>query len=173
MVIHDATLERTTQLQGAVAERTMAELRGAIPSLAEVLDAMPDDRGLLIEIKPVADAALVSAVIEQSRGRRCVIQSFDAQNVRWAMEQNVPTALLVETEDALAEAAGGDWQSLNIATGLLTSPAIVGLRQRGASIGVWTINTEQDIRSACQFGVDRIITDNPMLARKITEISTR
>jgi glycerophosphoryl diester phosphodiesterase len=145
----------------------MRELMGAVPTLGEVLEAMPGDRAMLIEVKPVANAALVRAVIEQSRGRRCVIQSFDAQNVRWAIGQDVPAALLVETEDALMEASGGDWQSLNIAGNLLASPAIGGLRRRGASIGVWRINTEQDIRGVHQFGVDRIITDNPILARKI------
>jgi glycerophosphoryl diester phosphodiesterase len=101
-VIHDDTLDRTTDLTGAVRDLTMDEIREAdagarftrpddagfpfrgrglrVPTLPEVLEWLPDGIGLVIEIK-ARDAA--DAVIEAVRdhpvrgdGRLAVI-SFD------------------------------------------------------------------------------------------------
>ena len=81
VVIHDATLERTTQAQGAVVERTLAQLQALdaayhwpfagrdpvyrgqglhIPSFAEVLERYPQQR-LLVELK-TADETLARNV---------------------------------------------------------------------------------------------------------------
>lgn len=99
VVMHDPTLERTTDRQGAVAAHTWSELsradagaqfspdggrsfpwrnRGAgIPTLAEVLDtfALP----LLIEIKsPSTQDAVRRVLLEHGAVDRCVIASADA-----------------------------------------------------------------------------------------------
>ena len=100
-VIHDDTLDRTTEGTGSVADLTMADLRrldaGArfadasggtpfagkgltIPTLPEVLDWLPDGVGLVVEIKA---RAAVPAVVEALRGRpvrdegRASVISFD------------------------------------------------------------------------------------------------
>lgn len=99
VVIHDATVGRTTGATGAVAAMTLAELRtldaGAtftrdggrsfpyrergitISTLAEVLEAT-DDVPLLIEIKTVAAAAATRRAIEAAGSEaRCIVASFD------------------------------------------------------------------------------------------------
>jgi glycerophosphoryl diester phosphodiesterase len=101
VVHHDPTLERTTDGRGAVAARTLAELRrldaGAgftldagrsypyrgrgvvVPTLAEVLGAFPA-LPLLIEIKTATASAAVRAEIERhGASARCVVASFDAR----------------------------------------------------------------------------------------------
>ena len=101
-VIHDDTLDRTTDRTGAVSEMTMDEIREAdagarftlptdgshpfagkgltVPTLPEVLEWLPAPSGLVIEIKARAAAdAVVEAVGGQSvqaDGRLSVI-SFD------------------------------------------------------------------------------------------------
>jgi len=87
-VIHDETLERTTDRTGRVADLTMAEIRQAdagatfarpgdsghpfaarglrVPTLPEVLDWLPDGVGLVVEIKALAAA---DAVVEAVRNR--------------------------------------------------------------------------------------------------------
>jgi glycerophosphoryl diester phosphodiesterase len=101
-VIHDDTLDRTTDRTGAVAELTLDEIRKAdagagfarpddsgfpfagrglrVPTLPEVLDWLPESTGLVIEIKARAAAdAVVEAVAghaAQRDGRLSVI-SFD------------------------------------------------------------------------------------------------
>ncbi|MGI8999069.1 MAG: glycerophosphodiester phosphodiesterase [Candidatus Limnocylindria bacterium] len=101
-VIHDDTLDRTTDMTGPVVERTMDEIREAdagatftrsgdsgypfagrgltVPTLPEVLAWLPDAVGLIIEIKARAAAdAVVDAVRDhpvRMSGRLAVI-SFD------------------------------------------------------------------------------------------------
>lgn len=101
-VIHDGTLDRTSDRTGAVAALTMDEIREAdagarfvrpdesgfpyagrglrVPALPEVLDWLPDTSGLVIEIKAraAADAVVVAVSDHSARadGRLSVI-SFD------------------------------------------------------------------------------------------------
>ena len=101
-VIHDETLDRTTDRTGRVAERTMDQIREAdagatfarpgdsglpfagrgltVPTLAEVLAWLPGAVGLVIEIKARAAAdAVVAAVAGHPvrEGGRLVVISFD------------------------------------------------------------------------------------------------
>jgi glycerophosphoryl diester phosphodiesterase len=89
-VIHDETLERTTDLTGAVASMTLKELRAAdagfrfeapdgtfpfrgkgltIPTLAEVLKWLPDGTGLVVEVKAPAATAPAIKALRSSRVR--------------------------------------------------------------------------------------------------------
>lgn len=100
-VVHDDTLDRTTDRTGRVAELTMARIREAdagatfarpgdsgfpfaerglaVPTLPEVLDWLPDGIGLVIEIKARAAAdAVVDAVRDHGiREGRLAVISFD------------------------------------------------------------------------------------------------
>ncbi len=100
-VIHDDTLDRTTDRRGPVAERTMVEIREAeagfefrrpgdsgtpfaargltVPSLDEVLAWLPDGIGLVVEIKAVAAADAVVEALKPHPVRtsdRCAVISF-------------------------------------------------------------------------------------------------
>jgi glycerophosphoryl diester phosphodiesterase len=163
VVIHDDTLDRTTTLSGPVAAMSSGALAGVIPTLRQVIEAMPGGGGLMVEIKP-PDQALVNIVLDQTRGIRCVIQSFAAQNLRWA-RQYQPAAelvLLVENETALA-AADEHWTAVHVEHRLLQSPAVAELHRRGVKIGAWTVNTRDDVLRAARFGAYAIITDDPMM----------
>lgn len=125
-VIHDDTLDRTTDRTGAVGELTMDEIRQAdagarfarpddaglpfrghglrVPTLPEVLDWLPDRIGLVIEIKARAAAdAVVEAVQDhavRSDGRLAVI-SFDEAAIERVREldREIKTGyLLVPTQ---------------------------------------------------------------------------
>jgi glycerophosphoryl diester phosphodiesterase len=97
VVIHDFTLDRTTDSRGPVAPHTMAELRkidaGAqftldggrtfpfrgqgvrIPALADVLAAFPK-MPLLVELKePRAQEAVRRVLLDQAAAERCVVAS--------------------------------------------------------------------------------------------------
>ena len=124
-VIHDATLERTTDLTGAVAEMPMDAVRAAdagyrfqtddgafpysgqglrVPTLPEVLDWLPDGTGLVVELKSrdAADAtvaALRDSLVAQS-GLAMVI-SFDEQAIDHVrdLDATLPTGLLLVPYD--------------------------------------------------------------------------
>lgn len=124
-VIHDETLDRTTDRVGPVAVRTMDEIREAdagatftdpggdhpfadrglkVPTLDEVLTWLPEGIGLVIEIKARAAAdAVVAAVADhavRASGRLAVI-SFDEASIDRVREldPDIRTGyLLVPTE---------------------------------------------------------------------------
>ena len=120
-VIHDATLERTTDLTGAVAEMTMEAVRGAdagyrfgaddethpyrgqglrVPTLPEVLEWLPDGVGLVVELKSrdAADAT-VAALHDSTVGKAglATVFSFDEQAIDRVREldEALPTGLLL------------------------------------------------------------------------------
>ena len=100
-VIHDETLERTTDRTGRVADLTMDEIREAdagatfsrpddsgfpfaergltVPTLPEVLAWLPDGVGLVIEIKAraAADAVVDAVQAHPVRDGRLAVISFD------------------------------------------------------------------------------------------------
>lgn len=104
-VIHDDTLDRTTDATGAVASMTMEQVQQAdagarfagpqddypfrgrgltVPTLPEVLDWLPDGLGLVVEIKARGAA---DAVVVALRGRpvrdeeRVSVISFDERSI--------------------------------------------------------------------------------------------
>ncbi len=112
VVIHDATVDRTTDGSGRVGEMTLEALRnldagyhwtpddGAsypyrgmglkVPSFDEVLSALTDTR-MIIELKAVSDAsrARFSGVIGSSPNpERKVIASFQAESVKYIRANN-------------------------------------------------------------------------------------
>lgn len=184
VLMHDAKLERTTQAKGPVAERKWSELRALrlknpdgtlskcrVPSLQEVLAAMPAGCGLLIEVKPADDEKLVREVLRLAKKRRVVIQSFDMPNVRHALRlaKDMPTACLVGKPERLDEALAGDWPALNIEFKMLNEDVMRRARAAGKSLGVWTVNEPEDIGRVLDAGITLIITDQPERVRALSQ----
>jgi glycerophosphoryl diester phosphodiesterase len=124
-VIHDDTLERTTDGSGAVAGYRMDELRGfdagarfegpdggnpfagkglRIPTLPEVLDGLPDGVGLVVEIKARTAVEATVAALRDTAVRRAghaSLISFDQPSIDHAHELDPELTtgyLLVPTE---------------------------------------------------------------------------
>ena len=104
VLLHDPTLDRTTDAHGPVAARTLAELRGVdagarftrggqvfpwrgrgvgIPTFDEAVDALPRDLPLIIELKTAAAAPLVrEAIARHGLAHRSIVAAFDADWTR-------------------------------------------------------------------------------------------
>jgi glycerophosphoryl diester phosphodiesterase len=105
VMFHDATLERTTDGQGPLAQRTLAELKAldagarftpdggrsfpwrgrgvCVASFDEVIDGLPRDLPCIIELKtPAATEPLRQAVRRHGIQRRIIVAGFDAQSTR-------------------------------------------------------------------------------------------
>ena len=119
VVLHDATLDRTTTGTGAVGERTLADLarlrlRAAdgsptgeiVPTLAQLLDLVgPSRAGLLLEIKagpgrqryPGIEDRALALVRDRRLLARTVVMAFEPGTVLRVreLEATVPTAALI------------------------------------------------------------------------------
>ena len=192
IIIHDATLERTTDGIGRVVARTSRDLaalrlRGGagetVPRLAEMLDVF---RGSpvapRIEIKEDADGrsypGLVGRVLSDLdrsglRGRSWII-GFDAPTmaevaaagglagVAWLLERNTWRALGLRGVIAVAKTYG--FPEIGVHEALIDSDACAVLRAADIGVSVWGANHEASIRRMLGLGVDLLATDDPPLA---------
>src|SRR5690349_12476749 len=103
VVIHDRTVDRTTDGTGHVGDLTLDEVRALdagswfspayagvrVPLLADVLDLLRESQ-VLLEIKPPATLEQVKVIVEMVADRglldRTVVQSFDPAVVRVVRE---------------------------------------------------------------------------------------
>jgi glycerophosphoryl diester phosphodiesterase len=178
IVIHDDTLDRTTDGTGPVAQATTASLRPRrlrradgslseerLPTLAEVLRIMPAGCGLLLEIKPALAKELLATMQRVVGNHRVTVQSFHRAVAEDARSIATRTEWL--TEEPLSAGDLPKCGGINIRHDLLDSAALRRVREAGMSIGVWTPNSEPDLRRAIELGVDSIISDEPLLARQL------
>lgn len=197
-LIHDETLDRTTNLTGPVAAKTMAQIRrgdagyhfeGAdgsfpfrgkklkVPTLAEVLDWLPEGVGLVVEIKareavaPTIELLRGSAV--RAAGALSVI-SFDEQTLDEVhrLDPEVPTGYLLvpyqTVEPALTfavekgHAAIHPWE---VDLGLDPAPLLALARAYGRLVGCYVVNDPERMRQLAALGLWGFVTDLPGVAR--------
>ena len=77
VLMHDATVDRTTSGHGAVAEMTFGEIRALdyakVPTLDEAMDLAQAPRGVYLDCKQVAPEALVNAIARHGMAGRVVV----------------------------------------------------------------------------------------------------
>ena len=182
VVMHDWTLERTTDGAGAVRERTLAEIRqldagawfGAtfrgtrVPTLAEVLSAV--SLAVNVELKPVGDDGLEAralAVVESAGAlERVVFSSFEAgalERLR-ARSARAPLAVLWDTgpiADAVARAERVGARALHLRKDRVTPEALAGAAAAGLPVRAWTVNERGEMDRLVAAGVEGVFTDFP------------
>lgn len=105
VLLHDPTLDRTTDAAGPVAARTLADLRtvdagarfttdrgrtfpwrgrgAGIPTFDEAVEALPRDLPIIIELKtPAAALPLRDAIARHGLARRVIVAGFDPASTR-------------------------------------------------------------------------------------------
>lgn len=189
VIIHDETLDRTTTGTGPVWQRRWEELlplqlRNAdgtvygaqLPTLHDLVQLagrMNPPPGLLVEIKPANNPKFVKRTIELLDGacERWVIQSFDEENLIHALSRDpkTPLAFLVEDRPSLERGIANGWKSINADHQLLDAATVHRMKDAGVTVGTWTVNEEADLRRVMDLGVQWIITDEPVLARKLLQ----
>lgn len=197
VVIHDATIDRTTNGSGAVSELTVEELKAfdagswfkkeytgeRLPLLEEVFDHTPAHIVINIEVKGSYNQQLEPALIEllkkKNRMDTVVVSSFDWKSLRYLkeLEPQIKIGLLynlrLDHHDKLPEAAGTDVYSLHPNAAKLDPQDIQRAQSANLLVYLWTINSEEQMRSALEASVDGIITDYPgKLKALITEINS-
>ncbi len=172
VVIHDPTVERTTNGSGVVAEMTLEELQvldagaGArIPTLAEVLDVVASQCHVDIEVKAVAAAETVLREAERRHSLRWAMSSFDHDVLRFVRSRSREIELwpLVTEVSADALAAVRELISpvLAIADRGLTRDVVSELRALDIGVWVWTVNEPHRARTLASWSVESVCTDDP------------
>lgn len=187
VILHDATVDRTTNGTGAVEDLTLAELQALdagswfsrdfagtrIPRLAEFLDllaAYPDARAL-IELKEYWSAEEIGVVLGDVYLRgvqdRVVFAGFHLGTVQNLGEAAPAIPRVIIRRDLPADPVG--LAAFYGAVAIMTSPwsletypdAVAEMHEAGYGVLVYTLNSEKRWREATSYGVDGIVTDEP------------
>jgi glycerophosphoryl diester phosphodiesterase len=182
VVIHDWTLDRTTDGSGPVAARSLAELRALdaggwfasafsgerVPTLAEVLAEVR--LAINVELKPLGDDGLEAsalAVVEMAGAlERVVFSSFEMtalERLR-ARSRAATVAVLWETdsmEEAIRHMERVDARALHLRKDGATPAALDAAARRAIPVRVWTVNEPADFARLATARVDGIFTDFP------------
>lgn len=173
VILHDPTVDRTTDGKGAVADLALADLQrldaggGRIPTVAELLGAVGTRTVVLLELKvPAAADAVVAAIRETGAFDRAVVRTPDRALLR-RLRAAEPRLLLGTMSADLDVLDLGLAAFTPLKNELLTSDAVG--RLHAAGIAVWGTNTNDEavMRRLAEVGVDGVITDRPELLFKV------
>ncbi len=198
VVIHDDTLDRTTDGSGPVANLTLAQLKQLqagfrarfgtefageqIPTLEEVFAELGQRALINVELKqdPSPGRRLAEQVVALIHahpvGRRVLLSSFyydNLQRVRQA-DPALPVGLLYDPTGPgrILQAwlrPGVRAEAHHPYYRLVGALTLRWYRRRGYRVNVWTVNAEADLRRLMRLGVDGLITDRPDVAVRLRE----
>ena len=182
VVIHDATLDRTTSGRGDLSRKSFAELRALdagqgerIPTLREVFETVDRRAFINIELKGRRTAGPVGALIAEfveQRGWRYedfVVSSFHRAELRAMSDPRIPIALLLTrpTRLSMLSARSVRARFVNPALRYVTRRFVEDAHRRGLRVFVYTVNEPADIARMREWGVDGVFTDYPERALEI------
>lgn len=194
VVIHDFSLETTTDGHGLVGTKTRAELQALdagswfdpvfaeqrIPTLPQVVEAVGQRLLLNIELKTarLVDSDLAKAVVriieENHLLDRVVISSFNHLALRKIRQLNpwIPIGLLYSPDMPLP--LRRTWlrpllrpEALHPYYEMIDAQAIRWAKERGYRIHTWTVDDPGTMWKLMRLGVDLIITNRPDLLSQV------
>jgi len=175
VVIHDWKVDRTTTGRGFVYELDFDYIRSldagqwytkdfigeVVPTLEEVLDILPNDMMLNIEIK---DTARIDNII---------VSSFHHDKIKrlQELEPKLKLALLTDSEfieiEKYLSTNGLKSYSYHPEINLISKEDVEILHKNGVKVFVWTVNKEEDLAYLVKLGVDGVITNYPDIMKEL------
>jgi glycerophosphoryl diester phosphodiesterase len=194
VVIHDFSVDKTTDGAGPVAGFTLEELKRLdagvkfsprfagerIPTLAEVLDVLEPHMIVNVELKTtsLADNGLERATIDLIRARglqdRVILSSFNPFSLlrvrKVAPELKIGLLYAPDLPLYLRRA----WfrlllkpQALHPHYSMVDARYMQWARRKGYEVNVWTVDDPDDMRRLAALGVNAIITNRPDVLRSV------
>lgn len=200
VVIHDETVDRTTDGTGRVADLTAAQLRRldarrtcatwpervGVPTFNEVLDQVAETAGLGLEVELKRDAperlervcaSVARALRERAIDERVVVSSFDlgALEIMRSIASHLRRAFITaeHPRDPIATAARLGCSQIDIRRTNLSRDAVDEAHARGLAVTAWFGNSVDEVRTLLECGADTITTDLPSLALPLVREAAR
>lgn len=178
VVIHDFTVDRTTNGSGEVHKMTLSELKKlsidglySIPLLDEVMALVNRKCLMNIEMKGRHTAKPVSDFIDGYVKSRAwsyddfVVSSFQREEllIMSDINKNIPLGILTQASVTQAWEWASEFSAKAIHPhfSLLTESNVKKAQQAGLKVYTWTINETEDIERIKSYNVDGIISDYP------------
>ena len=189
IVLHDPSLDRTTDCEGIVREMGLDEIRQAdagdgerVPILGEVFDLARNRAPILLEIKSdfIAER-VVQAIADAQIEEQVVVQSFNPQTVERVkrLAPHLPSSLLigelpttpsrVRARRLVSQVLEVGANTLSIWHATLTPSLIEEMRKRGIAVWAWTVDEEITMRDLAMMGVQGLVTNYPDVLNNVLD----
>jgi glycerophosphoryl diester phosphodiesterase len=190
VIIHDTTVDRTTNGTGYIKDLTFEQLRQLdagswkgeqftgerIPAFDEILDRYHGKTGILIELKApelypgieeqVAEE-LTKRNLDRPQNEKIIIQSFNFESMKKmnTLLPNVPIGVLTSSKAHATSEALKEFSAyadyFNPSYGIVTKELVGEVHALGMKISSWTVRSQEAADFLIEMGVDAIITDYP------------
>lgn len=189
IVMHDATLQRTTNGSGYVHGKTLSHIRSLdagmwfgsefrgerIPTLREVLEILPRGMILDIEIKPRSGRGhsgkklarrLIELLKEFHREENVLVTSFSDEALEYVRQESAILHLgFLQHGRQTKKRVESIIHRIDVTwyaqhVLTLTKKRTRELQEMGITVGVFTVNSKRTLRHALHCGVDCIITND-------------
>jgi len=194
IVLHDRTLDRTTNGTGAVKNFSLDELSHVdaaagyhpayqevrIPTLGDVFRELSDDEQVNIELKGfhrpwgLLPEKVVDLVQEYNARSRVLLSSFNPFSILAAQQicPEIDKGFIIQgipllKELQLAISALLPVGSVHLSGNFLNKIIIQRIHKMGKKAFFFTLNHPEEIKQAVHLGADGFFTDDPSLARRI------
>lgn len=177
VVIHDDTVDRTTNGKGRVSDMTFADLEKLdagngqkIPSLQQVIDLARGKVKMDMEIKQkgiekdVVDTIRKNGIIDQ-----CMVSSFMYDSIKMVKEQDprIMTGAIMdkmprhveECLDYLFRTVGAD--AIMLSKKICMGPFLAEIRRQNFKIGIWNADTMDEIEYYAAMEPDYLCSNYP------------
>ena len=187
VVIHDETLQRTTNGSGNVADHSFDEIHSLdagswfapqfvgekVPTLGEVLDTTKGQILLNVEIKTEAvdrgiSDKVAAAIKERGMIDQVVVSSFSptALEQMHAVAPEIRTAVLYNKElqrgqDPVEIVRGLGASAFNIRGSRLKAKMLRSCRENEIPVGIYTVDKPKKMKRWVKKGIDAIFTNHP------------
>ena len=181
VVIHDETVDRTTDGHGYVRDLTFEEIRRLdagkgekIPTLREVLNLTMGKVILQIELKGLGTAEPVVETIEEMKAEEWVIvTSFhpDMLSRVHTLNPEIETGLLLvkPEDDPCRKALEIGAKAIHINFKYINADLVESAHRKGLKICAWNPDTEEDMLRMIKLGVDTIGSNRPDILMNLLE----
>lgn len=178
VVIHDETIDRTTNGNGTVNQFTLKELKQfridskyEIPTLVEVIELVATNYLVNIELKEIATVEKVVEVLYDLVQKKhwnysnFLISSFDWHALKkvHTLNSEIPIGILTATDLELAFIFAKFIKATTLLPhySLVNEEAIIEIQNAGINIITWTVNENNAIQQMKKLNINGIISDFP------------
>lgn len=191
VIVHDFTVDATTDGEGAVTEMTLAQLKALdagswfdpefagtrVPTLSEVFESVGDRLIVNVEIKSLSletdgvEQAIADTIARHGMQENVIVSSFNPRTLvrfRQIMPE-IPIGYLYapdlpEMSPEIFE--GFTYEAIHPFRLMVDEAHMTHARKNGYHVTTWTVNDPEEARSLRDLGVEIIITDKPDVIRE-------
>lgn len=171
VLMHDESVDRTTNGKGLVEELDLKELKALrargqeIPTLGEALTLAKElDLGLVVEMKEEGLEELVAGAL---KGGNCIVTSYYHSSLYEIKDiSDLRTGILIASLP-IKPVQLALWARADAIFPKRVNPRLFKeAHQKGLSVYPWTVNTRDSASWLLRLGADGLVTDDPCLIRE-------